>query len=202
MAARVLCMVSGVGSIASALVEACRDPAYGAGIVAFGADRTRLGAFAVAKEAGVPTFSHRLPDYPDRDAWDAALTASALEYEPDLVVLAGFLKLVGPRFLRAFPGKVVNTHSALLPSFPGIHGPADALEYGVKVTGATLFVVDEGTDTGPIVAQEAVPVLDDDTVDTLHERIKVVERRLVVDSVGEMMREGFRVEGRRVILGR
>jgi phosphoribosylglycinamide formyltransferase-1 len=112
-------------------------------------------------------------------------------YEPDLVVLAGFMKLVGPAFLARFGGRTVNTHPSLLPSFPGAHGPRDALAHGVKVTGATLFVVDEGLDAGPIIAQVAVPVEDGDTVDSLHERIKVAERRMLTETVGRLVREGL-----------
>ena len=122
-------------------------------------------------------------------------------YDPDIVVLAGFMKLVGSTFLAAHGGKVVNTHPALSPSFPGMHGPADALAYGVKVTGATLFVVDPGVDTGPIVAQRTVEVAPTDTVESLHERIKVAERAMLVDSIGAMARDGFVVEGRRVRIG-
>ena len=117
------------------------------------------------------------------------------------MVLAGFMKLVGDAFLSRFPGRVVNTHPALCPAFPGTSGPADALEYGVKVTGATLFVVDEGVDTGPIIAQTVVPVEDDDDVESLHERIKVAERRMLVDSVGRMARDGFTISNRKVRLG-
>ncbi len=116
-------------------------------------------------------------------------------------MLAGFLKLVGARFLAAYAGRVLNTHPALSPSFPGIHGPAEALAYGVKVTGCTLFVVDDGVDTGPILAQAAVEVLEGDTVETLHERIKIEERRMLVDSVGRIAREGFTVDGRVVRFG-
>ena len=140
-------------------------------------------------------------DYPDRAAWDRALTEAVAEHRPDLVVSAGFMKLVGADFLAAYGGRFVNTHPALSPSFPGMHGARDALEYGVKVTGATLFVVDEGVDTGAIIAQATVPVEDEDTEETLHERIKVAEREMLVDSVGRIAREGFRLEGRRVRLG-
>ncbi len=111
------------------------------------------------------------------------------------------MKLVGPHFLEAFGGRTLNTHPALSPTFPGMHGPRDALDYGVKVTGATLFLVDAGVDTGTIVAQATVPVLDDDDVASLHERIKVVERGMLVESVGRLAREGYRIEGRRVLLG-
>jgi phosphoribosylglycinamide formyltransferase-1 len=141
-------------------------------------------------------------DFESRAEWDARFTEAVAEHEPDLVVLAGFMKLFGEAFLARFGGRTLNTHPALSPSFPGMHGPADALEYGVKVTGCTLFVVDAGVDTGPIVAQAAVPVLDDDTVESLHERIKVEERRMLVDAVGRIAREGFRVEGRQVRFGR
>ncbi len=201
MPARLVCLVSGSGTIAQALVDACADPSYGAEVVAFGADRTKLEAFERARRRGIPTFSERVPDHPTREAWDVALTEAVARYSPDLVVLAGFMKLNGPAFLARFGGHVVNTHPALLPSFPGMHGAADALTYGVKVTGATLFFVDDGVDSGPIIAQTAVPVSDDDTVESLHERIKVAERSLVVDAVGRLVRNGFQIVGRKVVIG-
>jgi phosphoribosylglycinamide formyltransferase-1 len=142
----------------------------------------------------------RLKDFPERSEWDAALTARIAGHQPDLVVSAGFLKLAGPRFLAEFGGRYVNTHNALLPAFPGIHGPRDALAYGVKVAGATLHFVDAGIDTGPIIAQTVVPVLDDDTEDTLTERIKVAERAQLVEYVGRMVREGWTVTGRKVTI--
>ena len=201
MTARLVCLVSGTGSLAAALVAATADPAYGAEVVAFGADRRHLGAFDIAREAGIPTFVQRIRDHSDRESWDAALTEYVASYRPDLVVSAGFMKLLGPRFLEAFGGRTLNTHPALLPSFPGMHGPADALEHGVKVSGATLFMVDDGVDSGPIVAQRAVDVIEGDTVDSLHERIKVAERDMVVDAVGRMVREGFSLDGRKVRIG-
>jgi phosphoribosylglycinamide formyltransferase-1 len=140
-------------------------------------------------------------DHPTRREWDAALTATLASHAPDLVVSAGFMKLVGETFLASYAGRFLNTHPALSPAFPGMHGPADALEYGVKVTGCTLFIVDAGVDTGPIVAQVAVPVEDDDSVESLHERIKSAERPMLVDAVGRMVREGYTVEGRRVRFG-
>jgi phosphoribosylglycinamide formyltransferase 1 len=199
--ARLLVLVSGVGTNLQALLDACTDPAYGARVVAVGADRDGAPGLARAERAGVPTFVHRVKDHPTREAWDAALTAACQAHDPDLVVLAGFMKLTGATFLDAFGGRCVNTHPALSPSFPGMHGPADALAYGVKVTGATLFVVDEGVDTGPIVAQTAVPVEDDDDVDTLHERIKVAEREMLVATVGRLAREGFTITDRKVRFG-
>jgi phosphoribosylglycinamide formyltransferase 1 len=199
--ARLVVLVSGSGTNLQALLDACADPAYGASVVAVGADREGIEGLARARRAGIPGFVHRVKDHETRADWDAALTASCAGHRPDLVVLAGFMKLTGERFLAEFGGRCVNTHPALSPSFPGMHGPADALAYGVKVTGATLFVVDAGVDTGPIVAQTAVPVEDDDDVETLHERIKVAERAMLVATVGRMAREGFTITGRRVRLG-
>jgi phosphoribosylglycinamide formyltransferase 1 len=199
--ARLVVLVSGAGTNLQALLDACTDPSYGAQVVAVGADRDGIEGLGRAERAGVPTFVRRVQDFPTREEWDAALTAACREHRPDLVVLAGFMKLTGPAFLGAFGGRCVNTHPALSPAFPGMRGPADALAYGVKVTGATLFVVDAGVDTGPIVAQTAVPVEDDDDEATLHERIKVAERAMLVATVGRMAREGFTVRDRRVRLG-
>ena len=165
---RLVVLVSGAGTNLQALLDACADPAYGARVVAVGADRDGIEGLKRAERSGVPTFVHRVKDHLTREDWDTALTSSCREHAPDLVVLAGFMKLTGSAFLTEFGGRCVNTHPALSPSFPGMHGPAEALAYGVKVTGATLFVVDDGVDTGPIVAQTTVPVEDDDDVDTLH----------------------------------
>jgi len=199
---RVVVLVSGSGTNLQALLDAVTDPAYGARVVAVGADRDGIEGLARAERTRVPTFVHRVKDFDSREAWDAALTASVASYDADLVVLAGFMKLVGTAFLAAFGGRVLNTHPALSPSFPGMHGPAEALAYGVKVTGCTLFVVDDGVDTGPIVAQSAVPVIEGDTVESLHERIKAQERSMLVDAVGRIAREGFSVDGRVVRFGR
>lgn len=193
-------LISGSGSNLQALLDAAADPAYGARVVAVGADREGIAGLDRAAAAGVPTFVHKVKDYPERADWDRALTKSVAEYKPDLVVSAGFLKLVGDDFLAAFGDRYINTHNALLPAFPGIHGPRDALEYGVKVAGATLFFVDGGVDTGPIIAQVAVPVEDDDTEETLTERIKEVERRQLVDWVGRLVRDGWTITGRKVRL--
>jgi phosphoribosylglycinamide formyltransferase 1 len=199
--ARLVVLVSGSGTNLQALIDACADPAYGARVVAVGADREDIEGLARADRAGIPTFVRRVGHFTSRDHWDRALADTVAAFEPDVVVLAGFMKLVGTEFLARFPGRVVNTHPALCPAFPGTTGPADALAYGVKVTGATLFVVDEGVDTGPIIAQTVVPVLDDDTSATLHERIKVAERTMLVDAVGRMARDGWQLDGRRVRLG-
>ncbi len=202
MTARLVVLVSGSGTNLQALLDACADPAYGAEVVAVGADRGQIEGLARAERAGVATFVHRVSEFETRESWDAALAESVATHRPDVVVSAGFMKLVGADFLDRFAGRMVNTHPALSPAFPGMRGPAEALEYGVKVTGCTLFVVDAGVDTGPIVAQTAVEVEDDDTVETLHERIKVAERRMLVDAVGRMAREGFSIDDRRVRFGR
>jgi phosphoribosylglycinamide formyltransferase-1 len=193
-------LVSGSGTNLQALLDACADPAYGATVVAVGADRDGIEGLTRAAKHDVPTFVVRVSDYAERADWDAALTAACAAHRPDLVVSAGFRKLVGPAFLAEFGGRYVNTHNALLPAFPGIHGPRDALRYGVKVTGATLHFVDAGVDTGPIIAQVPVPVHDDDTEATLTERIKEAERRQLVEYVGRLVRDGWTITGRKVTI--
>ncbi len=200
MSARVVVLVSGTGTTLQALLDACADPAYGAQVVAVGADRSGTRAVERATAADVETFELPLSAAPDRTEWDRRLAELVGSYSPDLVVLAGFMKLTGPAFLGRFAGRCVNTHPALLPSFPGMYGPRDALAHGVKVAGATLFVVDAGVDSGPIVAQVTVPVMDDDTEDVLHERIKAVEQDMLVDNVGRMLRDGFTITGRKVTI--
>ena len=198
---RVVVLASGAGSVLAALLQAHDDPAYGGRVVGVVTDRPDAGALERAAAAGVARATVRLVDFPDRAAWDRALTAAVTAFRPDLVVMAGFMRLVGPAFLAAFGGRVVNTHPALLPAFPGAHAVRDALAHGVKVTGCSVIVVDEGVDSGPIVAQAAVAVADDDDEATLHERIKVAERTLLVDVVGRILREGLSVDGRRASFG-
>jgi phosphoribosylglycinamide formyltransferase-1 len=197
-----LVLVSGTGSILQALLDACADPGFGAHVVAVGADREGTGGVDRARATGVPTFVRRLADSPDRAAWDKELTQDCAAFKPDLIVLAGFLKLVGADFLAEFGGRLINTHPALLPAFPGMHSVRDALAYGVKVTGCSVILADAGVDSGPILGQAAVPVLDDDDETSLHERIKVAERTLVVATIGRMVREGWSVDGRTVRIGR
>ena len=199
--ARLVVLVSGSGSNLQALLDATADEAFGARVVAVGADRDGIAALDRARAAGVPTFVLRVKDFPDRAAWDRALAGACAEFAPDLVVLAGFMKLVGPVFLRQFGGRLINTHPALLPSFPGMHAVRDALDHGVRLSGCTIFLVDEGTDTGPVIAQVAVPVRDADDETLLHERIKQAERVLLVDTVGRMVREGWSMTGRKVRIG-
>src|ERR1700733_6084328 len=201
MPSRLVVLVSGEGTNLQALIDACANPDYGARVVAVGADRDRITALARAERSGLPAFTVRLADYPAREDWDAALTKACAAHAPDLIVLAGFMKLVGQPFLDAFGGRCVNTHPALLPSFPGTHGVRDALAHGVKVAGCTVLIVDDGVDAGPIVAQASVPVADDDDEATLHERIKVAERELLVGTVGRMVRDGWSVQGRKVRVG-
>lgn len=194
----IVVLVSGSGTNLQALVDASADPNYGVRIAAVGADRDDVEALSRARRAQIPTFVCRVADFATRAEWDAALTSQVAAYRPGLVVLAGFMKLTGQAFLGRFGGRTVNTHPALTPSFPGMQAPKDALDYGVKVTGCTLFVVDSGVDTGPVVAQRAVAVRDDDTAQTLHERIKTQERQMLVDYVGRMVRDGFTVTERKV----
>jgi phosphoribosylglycinamide formyltransferase 1 len=201
VSARLVVLVSGEGTNLQALIDACRDPAYGAEVVAVGADRDQINGLARAQRAGIGTFTVRLSQHPAREDWDAALAEACAAHAPDLIVLAGFMKLVGKPFLDRFGGRCVNTHPALLPSFPGTHGVRDALAHGVKVAGCTLLIVDDGVDAGPIVAQASVPVEDDDDEAALHERIKVAERALLVATVGRMVREGWSVHGRKVRIG-
>jgi phosphoribosylglycinamide formyltransferase-1 len=196
----VVVLVSGCGTNLQALVDATADPAYGVRIAAVGADRDDIEGLARARRAGIPTFVCRVADFATRADWDAALATQVAAYRPELVVLAGFMKLTGQAFLAHFGGRAINTHPALSPAFPGVHGPQEALEYGVKVTGCTLFIVDAGIDTGPIVAQRAVQVHEDDTVEILHERIKTAERQMLVDCVGRMVRDGFSVTERKVTI--
>ena len=195
---RVAVLVSGTGTNLQALLDACAVDAYGAQVVVVGADRQGTQGIERAERADVPTFVIEVSQFGSRTEWDDGLARAVAAHAPDLVVLAGFMKLVGASFMAQFPDRIINTHPALSPSFAGMHSVRDALAYGVKVSGCTIFVVDEGIDTGPIVAQASVPVLDDDDETALHERIKIVERQLLVDTVGTMAREGWTVTGRKV----
>ncbi|HTZ12291.1 MAG TPA: phosphoribosylglycinamide formyltransferase [Mycobacterium sp.] len=197
--ARLVVLASGTGSLLASLLDAATGD-YPARVVAVGVDRD-CRAVEIAAAASLPTFTVRLADHPDRAAWDAALTAAVAAHAPDLIVSAGFMKILGPQFLTQFCGRTLNTHPTLLPAFPGAHGVAEALAYGVKVTGCTVHLVDAGTDTGPILAQQAIPVLDDDDEQTLHERIKVTERRLLVDVVAAVATGGVTWNGRKATIG-
>ena len=173
---RLVVLVSGSGTNLQAVLDAPDAPFE---VVAVGADRDGTGGAASAEAAGIPTFVCPVAEFDTRADWDRALAGLVTSFRPDLVVSAGFMKVLGPAVLDAV--RVVNTHPALLPSFPGAHGVRDALAHGVKVTGCTCHWVDAGVDTGPIIDQRAVRVEDGDTEATLHERIKVEERAMVVE---------------------
>lgn len=193
-------LASGQGRTLQALLDAAANAGYGADVVAVGTDRDGARALERARAAGVETFTVRPAEHPDRPAWDRALAAELARHEPDLVVCAGFMRLLGPPVLERFAGRVVNTHPSLLPAFPGAHAVADALAYGVRITGVTVHLVDEGVDTGPVVAQAAVPVEPGDTEQRLHARIQDVEQPLYVEAVGRLAAGGWTVEGRTVVL--
>ena len=197
--ARLVVLASGTGSLLESVLEAAVGD-YPARVVAVGTDRD-CRALEIAAGASVPAYTVRLGDHADRHAWDAAITEATAANEPDLVVSAGFMKILGPQFLSRFLGRVVNTHPALLPAFPGAHAVPDSLAYGVRVTGCTVHLVDAGIDTGPILAQEAVAVLDGDDATALHERIKVVERRLLVQVLAAMATRGVTWTGRKAAIG-
>jgi formyltetrahydrofolate-dependent phosphoribosylglycinamide formyltransferase len=209
MAKRLVVLASGEGTLLQSMIDAQASVgpdhesggALGARIVAVGADRDDIPALRRAQAAGIGAFTCRVSDYPDRTRWDEALTRTCAEFEPDLVVSAGFRKLLGDKFLAEFGGRCVNSHPALLPSFPGLFGVKEALRYGVKVTGCTVFLVDHGMDSGPVIAQEAVRVREDDDEESLQERVKTAERELLVSAVRDMMTKGWSVNGRRVRIG-
>ena len=195
----IVVLVSGSGTLLQSLIAAASDPAYGVRIAAVGSDRECSGLDR-AKRAGIPVFICPPAEFPSRVEWDTALAERLREVRPRFVVSAGFMRILGERVLSE--QTVINTHPALLPSFPGAHGVRDALTYGVKVTGTTCHLVDAGIDTGPVIDQRVVAVAEDDTEESLHERIKVQERAMLVDVVRRLAHEGFTVEGRRVRLGR
>ena len=200
-ATRVVVLVSGTGSNLAALLAAHDDVAYGARVVGVVSDRLAAGALGLARAAGIPTAVVAPRDFADRPSWDRGLAEAVGVFRPDLLVSAGFMRILGVDFLARFPDRVLNTHPALLPAFPGASAVREALEHGVKIRGCTVHVVDAGIDTGPIVAQAAVAVEPDDDEAILHERIKVVERALLVDCVGRIARGGLRIDGRRVVIG-
>ena len=197
--ATVVVLASGAGSLLRALLDATLAADFPAKIVAVGVDRA-CAATEHADASRTPHFQISLADFPDRAAWDAALTAAVAAYNPDLVVSAGFMKILGPAFLDRFRGRIINTHPALLPAFPGAHGVRDALAYGVRVTGSTVHLVDGGIDTGPILAQEAVSIRPDDDEAALHERIKIVERRLLAEVVAAVATRGIVSDGRKAVI--
>lgn len=191
-------LISGSGTNLQALLDAQGSVLPGGSVVAVGSDRPDAYGLTRAEQRNVPTFVVSPKDFSDREAWNKALLEKVSEYRPDLIVCAGLMRILGKDFVTAWRNRIVNTHPALLPSFPGAHGVRDALAYGVKVTGVTVHLIDEGVDTGPILAQATVDVREDDNEDTLHERIKEVERDLLVTTVTRLVGSLWRVEGRLV----
>lgn len=187
---RIVVLVSGSGSNLQAVIDAVADGSLPVTIAAVGADRPGTGGVERARNAGIASFEVDFRQYDDRADWNRALTEAVAAHEPDYVVSSGFMRIVDQHFLDRFPNRYLNTHPALLPSFPGAHGVRDALAYGVKVTGCTVMIADAGVDTGPILAQAPVAVLPDDTEETLHERIKVEERRLLIATLGSLAASG------------
>jgi phosphoribosylglycinamide formyltransferase-1 len=183
--ARLVALASGAGTTLQAILDACRAPSFGAEVVAVGTDRPGTRAEQRAQQHGVPTWTVALPDFASRAEFDAAVQQRLAADRPDLVVLAGYMKVLGPDVVRAF--RIINTHPSLLPAFPGGHAIRDALAYGVRITGCTVHEVDEGVDTGPVLAQAAVPVLPGDTEDVLRARIQAVERSLYVDTIERLV---------------
>jgi formyltetrahydrofolate-dependent phosphoribosylglycinamide formyltransferase len=183
--ARLVVLASGAGTTLQAVLDACRNPAFGAQVVAVGTDRPGTRAQRRAESDGVPSWTIELGSFADRTGFDAAVAERLAADAPDLVVLAGYMKVLGPSVVRSF--RIVNTHPSLLPAFPGGSAVRDALAYGVRITGCTVHEVDEGVDTGPVLAQAAVPVLDDDTEDVLRARIQAVERGLYIDTIGRLV---------------
>ena len=175
-------LISGGGSNLRALLDASQDAEFPARVVAVGADRDADG-FAHAEEYGIPTFSVAMSNFSDRDAWADELLAQVRSWNADLVVLSGFMKLLPPSFVSALSPNLINTHPAYLPEFPGAHGVRDALAAGVTETGASVIVVDNGVDSGPIISQERIPIEPGDTEGSLHDRIKPVERRLLIQAI-------------------
>ncbi|RAN76381.1 phosphoribosylglycinamide formyltransferase [Bacillus sp. SRB_336] len=185
---RIVVLVSGTGSNLQAVIDAVAAGELPVEIAAVGADRPDTYGIERSSAAGIETFVVNFKDYAARADWDAALLDAVADYEPDYVVSSGFMRIVAPGFINAFEGRYINTHPALLPAFPGAHGVRDALAYGVKVTGCTVHFADAGVDTGPIIAQTPVAVLEGDTEETLHGRIKEAERALLIRVLGELAR--------------
>jgi phosphoribosylglycinamide formyltransferase 1 len=195
---RLAVLVSGAGTNLQALLAAAADEGFGGEVVVVGSDRPAAGGLARAGRVGIPTVVETLHDHPDRATWEAALRRGLEAHQPDVVVLAGFMRILSGRFLGGWPDRVINTHPSLLPAFRGAHAVADALAYGVRVTGSTVHLVDEQVDHGPIVAQRAVEVREDDTEATLHERIKAVEHELLPACVGLLCHDRLEIDGRHV----
>ena len=195
---RIVLLASGSGTLTQAVIDAFADARGGVEIVGVGSDSHGAGVLARAQDHEIPTFVVRPKDCADREEWNLRLRDAVAELSPDWVVSAGFMRILGPAFIAAFDHRIINTHPALLPAFPGAHGVRDALAHGVRVTGGTIHLVDAGVDTGPIITQFAVPVADDDTEESVHERIKTQERVELVRLLTHLAHHDLVVEGRHV----
>ena len=198
MPARVTVLASGAGSLLQALLDApARSADYE--VVGFITDNPNAFAIQRAAQAGVPVAVIALTDFADRPAWNAALADAVADTHPDWVVSAGFMRILGAPVLERFPGRIINTHPALLPNFPGAHAVRDALAAGAVETGSTVHFVDAGVDTGPVIAQRAVAIEPNDDEPALHERIKTIERELLVQTVVELSQGKLHLKGREVV---
>jgi len=194
-------LVSGSGSNLQAVLDrSSSDPAFGGEVVVVGADRPDAYGLVRAEQAGLPTVVRSLGDHPDRATWEEALRTDLLAYDPDVIVLAGFMRVLSGAFVATWPGRVINTHPSLLPSFRGAHAVREALEFGVKVTGSTVHLVDDQVDHGPIIAQRPVEVRSDDTEDSLHDRIKEVEHDLFPACISLLCQDRLQVRDRTVVI--
>ena len=195
---RIVLLASGSGTLTQAVIDAFAAGTRGVEILAVGSDSSTAGVLDRARAHDVATFVVRPKDFADRQAWNEQLRRTVAELGPDWVVSAGFMRVLGPSFVEAFSNRIINTHPALLPSFPGAHGVRDALAHGVKLTGGTIHLVDTGVDTGPIITQYAVPIGDDDTEETVHERIKALEREELVRLLAHLAHSDLVIDGRHV----
>jgi len=193
-------MASGAGTLFQALIDATQTSDYPAEIVGLVTDRPGCGAQQRAEAAGIPVVAVDPREYDSRAQWNADLAAATAELAPEWLVSVGFMRVLGSEFLDRFPGRIINSHPSLLPAFPGARAVPEALDYGVCVTGCTIHLVDTGVDSGPILAQAPVAVLAGDDVDTLHERIKTVERELLVTVLANLVTAGYTLEGRKAAL--
>ena len=198
MRVRIVLLASGSGTLTQAVIDAFAAGTRGVEILAVGSDSSTAGVLDRARAHDVATFVVRPKDFADRQAWNEQLRRTVAELGPDWVVSAGFMRILGPSFVEAFSNRIINTHPALLPSFPGAHGVRDALAHGVKLTGGTIHLVDTGVDTGPIITQYAVPIGDDDTEETVHERIKALEREELVRLLAHLAHSDLVIDGRHV----
>lgn len=192
---RIVLLASGSGTLTQAVIDAFAAGTRGVEILAVGSDSSTAGVLDRARAHDVATFVVRPKDFADRQAWNEQLRRTVAELGPDWVVSAGFMRILGPSFVEAFSNRIINTHPALLPSFPGAHGVRDALAHGVKLTGGTIHLVDTGVDTGPIITQYAVPIGDDDTEETVHERIKALEREELVRLLAHLAHSDLVIDG-------